>query len=435
MKLASIFKSAVIAAPLVMATLLATGEPAEAHHLDAANHDSFSCKRNDLAGLNKVDLIKKLLPVTTLITIEKTISPSLEDQLFNLLDPNLGENKDKTERFSGSGFFIDPRGFVITNHHVIEDATKIMVYTYDPLATNEKGMGYEAKLIGTDPKVDIAVLKIENNGNTTFPCVDFADSNTIERGQKVLAIGAPLGLNYTVTDGMVSTFNRFLPDGKNKTNPNPNPLRKLIQSNVSTNPGNSGGPLFNEDGQVVGVNTMIVDRAGISFAINANAVAITAQQLLKHKHMSHGRMGIGIMPLSPERAKKKGIPGAHGIEITGVVKGAAGDKAGLQKGDIILSVGGHETGSDVNELAYQVNMLRAGEAIDIIILRDGQHLTGNITLDGKEYTTKDLPLGDQFVPAPAPPHLQQPVPPFGEPPPLPFGKPPQIPFGDTPQAP
>jgi len=252
----------------------------------------------------------------------------------------------------GSGFIISSDGFILTNNHVVENATEITV-------TLESGDTYSATVIGTDSKTDLALIKIE--AGTNLPTVILGDSDDLEVGEWVLAIGNPFGLSETVTAGIVSAKGRVIGSG---------PYDDFIQTDASINPGNSGGPLFNINGEVVGINTAIINQGqGIGFAIPVNMAKELLPQL-ETGRVVRGWLGVVIQEITPELAESFGLPGTDGALISDIEPGSPADKAGLRKGDVILKFNGVAI-TEMRELPAIVAMTPVGERATITVYRDG----------------------------------------------------------------
>ncbi len=282
------------------------------------------------------------------------------EEFFNRF---FGEEKQREfkHRSLGSGFFIDKAGFIVTNNHVIEDADKIEVIL-------KSGKKFEAEIIGRDPNTDIAIIKIE--AKDVFPAVTLGNSDSLEVGQWVVAIGSPFGLEQTVTAGIVSAKGRVIGSG---------PYDDFIQTDASINPGNSGGPLINMKGRVVGINTAIISGGqGIGFAIPINMAKGIFQQLRKHGEVTRGWLGVVIQDLSEELAGYYGIKSKKGVIITEAVPDDPADKAGIKAEDIILKVNGRkvETSRDLTKMIAGTSV---GKKIKILVLRKGEK---------KEFTVK-----------------------------------------------
>ena len=252
----------------------------------------------------------------------------------------------------GSGFIISSDGFILTNNHVVENATEITV-------TLEDGDTYSATIIGTDPKTDLALIKIE--AGTNLPTVTLGDSDDLEVGEWVVAIGNPFGLSETVTAGIVSAKGRVIGSG---------PYDDFIQTDASINPGNSGGPLFNINGEVIGINTAIINQGqGIGFAIPVNMAKELLPQLKKGK-VVRGWLGVVIQEVTPELAESFGLPEDTGALISDIEPGSPADKAGMKKGDIILKFNGVDI-TEMRELPAIVAMTPVGDRAVVTVFRDG----------------------------------------------------------------
>ncbi len=272
---------------------------------------------------------------------------------FNNLLPGVPR---KFKRHSlGSGFIIDPKGYILTNNHVIKGATEIKIKLHD-------GSTYKAKLVGADPKTDIALIKINPKGKT-LTCAELGNSDNVQIGEWVLAVGNPFGLSYTVTAGIISAKGRVIGEG---------PYDNFLQTDASINPGNSGGPLINMEGKVIGINTAIVAQGqGIGFAIPINMAKEILPQLKTRGKVIRGWLGVYVQALTPELAKSFGIKRAKGAVVTQVIEGSPAEKAGIKEGDIIIEVNGKKIKS-VRELPPLVAMIPPGKVVPIKILRNGK---------------------------------------------------------------
>lgn len=256
---------------------------------------------------------------------------------------------------SGSGVIVDKAGFIVTNNHVVGDAAVVEVRLSDQ--TKFKGT-----VIGKDPDTDLALIKIEAGHD--LPSVSFGDSSKVKVGQWVIAVGNPFGLDRTVTVGVISALGR--------ENVNLSRYEDFIQTDASINPGNSGGPLFNIRGEVVGINTAIINFAqGIGFAIPSNMAQAITNQLKDKGRVSRGWLGVGIQPLTTELAQKFGVKEGSGVLINEVFEGEPASKGGIQPGDIILSVNEKEVDTP-NTLARVIAGYSPGDKIRMGVLRDGK---------------------------------------------------------------
>ena len=278
---------------------------------------------------------------------------------------------------TGSGFIIDPAGYLLTNHHVINGADKINVR----LQVADKEKNYEAELIGSDPKTDIALLKIKRDANDTapFPYIQMGNSDNLEVGEWVIAIGNPFGLSHTVTTGIVSAKGRDIGAG---------PYDEFIQTDASINPGNSGGPLLNMKGEVIGINTAIISgntggNVGIGFAIPINMAAGIVKDLKEHGKVTRGWLGVVIQNLTPDLAETFSLKTTQGALVSDVVPNGPAFKGGLQRGDVILEFA-HQPVENVSALPRLVATTQPGNTVDVVILREGKKQMIRITIDVME---------------------------------------------------
>ena len=266
----------------------------------------------------------------------------------------------------GSGFIINPDGYILTNNHVIENAQTILVRLHDDREFN-------AVVVGTDPRTDVALVRIEVTGE--LPVAPLGDSDRAQVGDWVLAIGSPLGLDFTVTAGIVSALGRrdVHPDGRDL-------YENFIQTDASINPGNSGGPLFNLRGEVIGINTA-VNRLGqgIGFAIPINMVKVLLPQLVGTGTVQRSCIGVHIQPLTRQLALSFGLERPRGALVRSVNSGGPGENAGLQPGDVILTFGDHEI-EEAGELPWLASVAGVGNTVPVEVLRSGSRETVDVTL-------------------------------------------------------
>jgi serine protease Do len=257
----------------------------------------------------------------------------------------------------GSGFFISEDGYVVTNNHVVEGGESFTIVM-------NNGDELDAKLIGTDPRTDLAVLKVDDSRKFTY--VDFADDSKVRVGDWVVAVGNPFCLGGTVTAGIVSARGRDIGAG---------PYDDFIQIDAAVNRGNSGGPAFNLNGEVVGVNTAIFSpsggNVGIAFAIPASTAKQVVGELMKDGSIQRGFLGVQIQPVSSEIAESLGITGTKGALVSEAQADGPAKKAGILAGDIITAVDGKEVASP-KELSRVIGGMAPGKAVDITVLRDGK---------------------------------------------------------------
>ncbi|MCL5777158.1 DegQ family serine endoprotease [Limibaculum sp. FT325] len=265
----------------------------------------------------------------------------------------------------GSGFVVSPEGFVVTNNHVIEDADEITVNFSD-------GKSLPATLMGTDPKTDIALLKVEPSA--PLPFVEFGDSDAIRVGDWVLAIGNPFGLGGSVSAGIVSARNRDI---------NAGPYDDFIQTDAAINRGNSGGPLFNMQGRVIGVNTAIISptggSVGIGFSVPSNIAATVVTQLREHGQTRRGWLGVHIQTVSDEIAEALGLDAAKGALVSDVAPDGPAAAAGIKAGDVILNFDGRDV-TEMRSLPRMVADTPVGKSVRVVIFRDGKTQTLKVEL-------------------------------------------------------
>jgi len=267
----------------------------------------------------------------------------------------------------GSGFIVSPQGYILTNNHVVEDAEEITVTLLD-------GREFDAELIGNDPYTEVAVIKIEADN---LQNIAMADSDKIEVGEWVVAIGNPFGLSHTVTAGIVSA------KGRTGILDQPAAYEDFLQTDAAINPGNSGGPLITLDGEVVGINTAIVGpggNIGIGLAIPINMAKFVYERLVAGEPLVRSVLGVYVGQLTGDLAESLGLERSEGLVVTEVAEDSAAEKAGLKTYDVIIEFNGEEA-TKVNEFRNSIAMLKPGTEVDIIIIRDGKKKTLTAKLD------------------------------------------------------
>jgi len=307
-------------------------------------------------------MVKRVSPAVVNIATKGTVqeqNPLLNDPFFRRFFDVPNTPQRRQFQSAGSGVIVDAKqGYIITNAHVIENATEITVTLLDNRALT-------AKVVGKDEGSDVAVLQVQSNNLTA---IAIADSDRIEVGDFVVAIGNPFGLGHTVTSGIVSALGR--------SGINPEGYEDFIQTDASINPGNSGGALVNLNGELVGINSAILSRTGgnigIGFAIPANMMKTVMNQLVKHGEVRRGVLGVNIQTLTPDIAESMGAAsGTVGALVSQVVEGSAAEKAGIKAGDIITAVNGKPV-KDASGLRNSIGLLSIGDRVDIALLRDGK---------------------------------------------------------------
>ncbi|KAA0888579.1 Do family serine endopeptidase [Pusillimonas sp. ANT_WB101] len=276
--------------------------------------------------------------------------------------PQAAPQERTVPRGVGSGFIISADGYILTNYHVVDKSNGIFV-------TLTSGKEYPAKVIGSDARTDIALIKIDAHGLTPLP---IGDSNKLKKGQWVLAIGSPFGLDSTVTSGIISAINRDTGD-----------YLPFIQTDVAVNPGNSGGPLINLAGEVVGVNSQIISQSGgfmgISLAIPIDETMRVVEQLKAHGKVTRGRIGVQIGPVSDEVAKAIGLDQADGAMVSNVEKDGPAAKAGIRAGDVIIKFDGKKI-EHMTDLPRIVGSTKPGNRVDMEVWRKGKEQKLTVTV-------------------------------------------------------
>lgn len=284
---------------------------------------------------------------------------------FPFPGPDGFEDRMPERKGQGSGFIISPDGLILTNHHVVDGADEIKVHLTDDREFN-------AKVIGSDAKTDVAVIKIDGKD---LPCVKLGNSKDVKVGEWVAAIGAPFGLENTVTSGIVSAKSRNLPSDQ---------FVPFIQTDAAVNPGNSGGPLFNMKGEVIGINSQIFSTSGgfmgLSFAVPIDLALQIKDELVKHGKVNRGRLGVMIQTMSPELAKSFGLEKNKGALIAQIQKDSAAEKAGLQEGDIVILFDGKSI-DNAADLSRAVASARPDTEHKVKVLREGKEAEVKVKLD------------------------------------------------------
>uniref|UniRef100_UPI003FEF694A Do family serine endopeptidase n=1 Tax=Parasutterella excrementihominis TaxID=487175 RepID=UPI003FEF694A len=290
---------------------------------------------------------------------------------FPFPGPDGFEDRMPERKGQGSGFIISPDGLILTNHHVVDGADEIKVHLTDDREFN-------AKVIGSDAKTDVAVIKIDGKD---LPYVKLGNSKDVKVGEWVAAIGAPFGLENTVTSGIVSAKSRNLPSDQ---------FVPFIQTDAAVNPGNSGGPLFNMKGEVIGINSQIFSTSGgfmgLSFAVPIDLALQIKDELVKHGKVNRGRLGVMIQTMSPELAKSFGLEKNKGALIAQIQKGSAAEKAGLQEGDIVILFDGKGI-DNAADLSRAVASARPDTEHNVKVLREGKEAEVKVKLDAAADTS------------------------------------------------
>lgn len=339
--------------------------------------------------------------VDAVVYVEVTVTQQYQmtDPFFRFFFGDEGP-QTREQQGSGSGVIIRPDGYIVTNNHVVANATKVQV-------TLNNNKVYDAKVIGTDPATDVALIKIDAQGLPTLP---FGDSDQLRLGEWVLAVGSPLGyqLRSTITAGIVSAKGRSMAHDPRERNNGGIQIESFIQTDAAVNPGNSGGALVNKTGELVGINTAIVSQtgaySGYSFAVPVNIVKKVVGDLIDFGSVKRAILGIAMSDLSEGLAKnlkydsvddmlkKLKLSSPEGVYITEVAKGSSADKAGMKEGDVIVAIDGTEVKSG-SAVKVKVNSFHPGDKAKVKIIRDGKEKELEVTFQGSS-TENGTVVGD-----------------------------------------
>ena len=372
---------------LLGALLAAVALPVLAQTVDAPTEP-----RNVAPMPSLAPMIKRVSPAVVSIGIQGSVreqgrNPLFDDPFFRRffnVPPDSGA-RERPFQSAGSGVIVDGKqGYIITNAHVVENAREITVTLSDQRQ-------FPAKVVGSDPRTDIAVIQIKSGG---LAQITLGDSDRLEPGDYVAAIGNPFGLQQSVSYGIVSALGR--------SGMNPDGFESLIQTDASINPGNSGGALVNLRGELVGINNMILSGSGgnigIGFAIPVNMARSVMDQLIKYGSVKRGQLGVTIAPVTPDIAEALGISTAGGALVTQVLKDSAAARAGIRAGDVVTAINGRSVKSAA-EFRNAIGLLRVGDKVELALLRDGESrkLTAEVA-DPAAQTTSAAEGNDKNVP-------------------------------------
>lgn len=310
--------------------------------------------------------VKRAMPAVVNIYTAKEIrqrrSPLFNDPIFRRF---FGDEPTQKASSLGSGVIVSDKGYIVTNNHVVESADEIEVALAD-------GRTAEAKIIGTDPDTDLAVIRIDLE---KLPVIAFGDADKAQTGDVVLAIGNPFGVGQTVTMGIISALGR--------SELGINTFENFIQTDAAINPGNSGGALVDTGGNLLGINTAIYSKTGgslgIGFAIPAATVRQVMEEIIRAGSVTRGWLGVEVQDVTPELATSFGLAEARGALIAGVVRGGPADKAGIRPGDVLLALAGKDVANSSGML-NQIAAIRPGDAVEMRVMRRGQEKTLQVTM-------------------------------------------------------
>src|SRR5512135_680821 len=299
--------------------------------------------------------------ISTTKVMRRDANPLFDDPFFDFFNPfrEFRTPKKWKEQSLGSGVIVSADGYIITNNHVVEQADEVRVTLLDKRS-------FKAKVIGADSKTDVAVVRIDAKD---LPTVRWGDSDKLQVGEFVLAIGNPFGLSHTVTMGIISAVGR--------ANVGIADYEDFIQTDAAINPGNSGGPLVNVRGELIGINTAIFSRSGgyqgIGFAVPSNMARLVMDQLMKEGKIVRGWLGVTIQDITPELSQKFGLKDSKGALVGDISKGSPAEKSGMMRGDVILEFNGKEVKS-VGSLRNMVSQSKVGSQVKLKILRGGKQI-------------------------------------------------------------
>lgn len=334
-------------------------------------------------------MLKEVIPGVVNISVKgkKNVSPMLNiPEEFRFMFPQLDRPRQREFRALGSGVIVDAKkGYIVTNHHVIDDADEIRIALYD-------GREFDAEKIGSDPHTDLALLQLKDFDDEDIVSIPLADSDELEVGDFAVAIGNPFGLGQTVTSGIISALGRT---GLNIEN-----IENFIQTDAAINSGNSGGALVNLKGQLVGINTAILGpnggNIGIGFAIPSNMVKTVISQIQEYGEVRRGQLGITGTELNADLARNFDYTGNAGAFVNEVVPDSAADKAGIKSGDIIISIDGKKI-SSFGELRAKIATMGAGSKVKLGIFRDGEEIEVTVTLQEAQAAADSSAISEIFT--------------------------------------
>ncbi|KAA3621585.1 MAG: DegQ family serine endoprotease [Proteobacteria bacterium] len=349
------------------------------------------------AGKAFSSVAEKVSPAVVFISVEKMENVRsregfpFDDEFFRrffdqpMPDRFRGESRQRRVRGQGSGFIVSSDGYILTNNHVVGDADEVIVQLQD-------GREFKARQIGSDERSDVAVIKVDADN---LPVLELGDSEQLQVGEWVLAIGSPFGLSHTLTAGIVSA--------KGRSSVGITDYENFIQTDAAINPGNSGGPLVDLNGQAVGMNTAIFSRSGgymgIGFAIPINMVRNIMDQLIDTGQVTRGFLGILIQDLTQDLAESFGLDNRNGVLIAGVTDGSPAERGGLKQGDIVVEFDGRDV-TEVGSFRNRVSMVTPGTKVKMTVVRDGEQVDLEIEVGtlpdeiGAQSPREDEPLED-----------------------------------------
>jgi S1-C subfamily serine protease len=356
--------------------------------------DEYKLMQTEYKPLATVDLVPYSEDERQNISIYENLNSAVVNITTEIMAINWFMEPVPQEGGSGSGSIIDTRGYVVTNNHVIERASKVFINLAD-------GSQFEGHIVGTDPENDIAVLKFDPPKGMELQTIGYGDSSLLKVGQKVLAIGNPFGFDRTLTVGIVSSLGRPIQISRNRI------IRDMIQTDASINPGNSGGPLLDTQGRMIGINTMIISPSGgsvgVGFAIPVNTAMRVVRELIQYGKVRRGWIDATVVQIFPSLVRYAKLPVDSGLIVSRTVRGGLSEKAGLRQGndavqygrsviylggDIITAVNGVKINTFA-DLYTSLEASKPGDVVKVEIIRGGQASSLNITLADREEVMRE----------------------------------------------
>src|SRR3954451_13996843 len=371
-------KSAVAAIAAAVVTMAAWKAPQASTYLAAATSAPTAAPAPvpaAVAGVSYAPVVERVMPAVVTLRVEKRAqmeptSQQIPDEFRRFFGDQLpqmrGQRAPRVERGLGSGVIVSQDGYILTNNHVVDGVQTVKVDLSD-------GRSFSAKVVGTDPATDLAVVKIPASGLSTL---EVGDSDAVKVGDVVLAVGNPLGVGETVTSGIISAKGR-------QTGADPESYQDFLQTDAAINHGNSGGALVNAGGELIGINSQILSPSdgniGLGFAIPSNMAKHVMDELVETGTVRRAKLGVTIQGISPDMAQAMNLPNTRGALVSTVDAGSPADKAGLKQGDVITQFNGKDV-ADNNQLRNAVANTTPGSKVSLTVLRNGHNETLNATV-------------------------------------------------------
>jgi len=373
--LISVALSALVAVGIMKAATPESQKPTTSYTVDGAEYRTVNLSETDYPDLSYA--AESAVDAVVFVKVSVHMKQQYDIDPFWKYFFGIPDSQDREQQGSGSGVIIRPDGYIVTNNHVVQGASKIEV-------TLNNNKTYEAQIVGTDPATDVALIKINAEN---LPVVPFANSDDLRLGEWVLAIGSPLGeqLRGTITAGIVSAKGRSMPNYTGEFK-----IESFIQTDAAVNPGNSGGALVNKKGELVGINTAIVSQtgsySGYSFAVPSNIVKRIVNDLIESGSVQRAVLGVKMSAITEEIAKEMKLSSLDGVYIAEVSKGGAADKAGVKTGDVVLAVDGEKI-KTMSDFQVKVNSYHPGDKANLSVVRKGKEMSIPVEFQGSASPT------------------------------------------------